>query len=140
MFGWFKTKNKKLTLEERLAILEQALIAEQEAKKLAEAKLEEVNSEVAILREKRAEFDLKRNSTDPWVEVIGESVDPVKGIEIKLDWNEAFIQYLKDNGIKGKDEDAIVQKWLAFLYQDLVDKFEEKIINDSDIITPNEFE
>ncbi|MGZ8924404.1 MAG: hypothetical protein ACXW2E_00840 [Nitrososphaeraceae archaeon] len=103
------------------------------------AEKEQLISELRLVREQTDINNKKRTSIDPWVEVIGESVDPVKGIEIKLDWNDAFIQYLKENGITAKDDDTAVQKWLAFLYQDLIEKFEQKIINNSDIITDSEY-
>lgn len=130
MFGWFKKKGP--TVEERLALLEATLEEERAAKETAESELEAAKTELTILREQADQYEDKRNSPEPWVEVIGESIDPVRGIEIRLDWNDAFVQYLKENGITAKSDEAAVQKWLAFLYQDLVEKFEQQIINNSD--------
>lgn len=132
MFGWFKRKKKGPTVEERLALLEANLLAEKEAKEEVEHQLREAEKELTIFREKQQQFDDKRNGTDPWVEVVGESIDPVRGIEIRLDWNDAFIQYLKDNGITGKDEETAVQKYITLLYKDLVDKLEQQSIDNSD--------
>ena len=64
----------------------------------------------------------KKNSDEPWVQVIGESVDPKQGIKIELDWNDAFVTYLRRNGYTGSSEETIVQKWLAHLYQHLIEK------------------
>jgi hypothetical protein len=126
---WFnKSKEKKQSVESRLDQLEHLLTAEREDRALVEARLEEASSELTILREKQQKYDDKRNSPDPWVEVIGESIDEIKGIVINLDWNDAFIQYLKENGISASDEDVAVQKWLALMYQDLVDKFESRVV------------
>lgn len=139
LFNWFKKKEQTPSISDRLVLLESRLEAEQQAKRLAEDNLEAVNSELVMLREVKKEHEDKKNSPEPWVEVIGESIDPVKGIEIRLDWNDAFIQYLKENGITSKDEDASVQKWLAFLYQDLMEKFEQRIIDKSDRKTESDY-
>ena len=64
----------------------------------------------------------KKNSKEPWVQVIGEHVDPKQGIRIELDWNDAFVDYLKRSGYTGTTDEAIVQKWLAHLYQHLIEK------------------
>ncbi|PPD55737.1 MAG: hypothetical protein CTY12_00325 [Methylotenera sp.] len=132
MFGLFKKKQVGPTVEERLNTLETKLQEETEAKIQLEQELESASSELTVLREQVKEHEDKKNSTEPWVEVVGESIDPVRGIQIKLDWNDAFIQYLKENGITGKDEDTAIQKWLALLYHDLVDNLEQRIIDNSD--------
>lgn len=126
---WFKKKKKTPTIEQRLDQLEHQLTAEKNDKLQVESKLQEAEEELLILREKQLEYEDKQNSSEPWVEVIGSSIDPVKGIEIKLDWNNSFIVYLTENGITGDNEDVIVQKWLALLYQGLIEKFEQKIVD-----------
>lgn len=138
MFGWLNRK-KKISIEDRLAALEENLAAEKQAKEVIETQLQEANNELLVLREQHQQYEDKRNSTEPWIEVIGESIDPVRGIEIKLDWNDAFIQYLKENGITGKDEDTAVQKYITFLYQDLVEKLEQKSIDNSDKQTVSDY-
>lgn len=132
MFGLFKKKPTGPTVEERLNALEAKLQEETNAKLQLEQELETASSELTVLREQVKEHEDKKNSPEPWVEVIGESIDPVRGIQIKLDWNDAFIQYLKENGITGKDEDTAIQKWLALLYHDLINNLEQRIIDNSD--------
>ena len=139
IFNWFKKKEQLPSIADRLALLEANLHSEQHAKEVVEAKLLEASAELVMLREVKKEHEDKKNSPEPWVEVIGESIDPVRGIEIRLDWNDAFIQYLKESGINSKDEDAAVQKWLAYLYQDLMEKFEQRIIDNSDKKTESEY-
>lgn len=63
-----------------------------------------------------------RNEKEPWVRVVGENIDPVKGIQIELDWNDAFVVYLRNNGYTGSSDEAIVQKWLAHLYKHLMEE------------------
>ncbi len=150
MKNLFKRALKGPSVEERLAALETLLSEQTQAREIAEAELlatkkkadqelANANTELVILKEKQKEYDNKRNSNEPWVEVIGETVDPVKGIEIKLDWNDKFIDYLKESGIKASDEDTIVQKWLAMLYHDLFEKLEQKVIDNSDKKTDSDF-
>ena len=50
---------------------------------------------------------------EPYVEIKSSDYDPEKGIRLELDWNEPFIDALKQNGFTGIDEDQLVQKWLA---------------------------
>lgn len=58
----------------------------------------------------------------PWVEITGEAIDSDKGIRLALDWNNEFIQYLKQNGITGADEEQIVQKYITLLYRELIEQ------------------
>jgi hypothetical protein len=131
---WNKDKIAQQALDEKLQALTGRLdeiVAERDAIKA---------EEVGVFRQQAAEDEARRNSPEPWVEIKSESVDPVKGIQIELDWNEAFIQYLKDAGIKARDEETAVQKWLAFLYQDLIEKLEKQVIDNSDKPRVNDFE
>lgn len=61
----------------------------------------------------------------PHVEIIGDGVDPKEGIKIELDWNDAFIDYLKDNGYKGTDDESIVQLWITHLYQNITESMSD---------------
>lgn len=117
-----------------------ALNAERATAAALKEELSEVKEEVGVFRLKEEADRLKREGKEPWVEIKSADYSEIKGIQIELDWNEAFIQYLKDNGIKGQDEEATVQKWLAFLYQDLIGKLEEVTIANSDKPRVNDFE
>jgi hypothetical protein len=61
------------------------------------------------------EREVKRNSSEPWVEVIGEKINDDGQIELQLDWNSPFIKYLRLNGFRGATDDIIVQQWLLGL-------------------------
>lgn len=144
MKWWKRAEIKEQNLNDRLTKIENdfntKLEETQEQLLETEAELEETRKELEVFRKQEAEDAERRSSTVPWVEIKGDDIDPVKGIQIKLDWNEAFIQYLKDNGLSGKDEDMIVQKWLAMLYVDVLDKLEAQIVDNSDMIGPSDFE
>jgi len=91
---------------------------------------EAAEAEASSLRNAKAEEDKLRASNDPWVTIKGYSFDEKFGLKIELDWNEAFVEYLKANGVHGKDEEVIVQKWLAGMYLDLESKLSERVDDD----------
>ncbi len=137
---WNKDKIRQKEIDDRFDQLITAFATTAEELEDTKQELDEANSELEVYRQQDEEDAEKRTSIVPWVEIKSDTVDPVKGIQIELDWNDAFIQYLKDNGLTAKDDDAIVQKWIAMLYVDLLDKFEQEGIDNSDIIGPSEFE
>ena len=59
-------------------------------------------------------------SNKPHVVIRSLSFSPEQGIQVKLDYNAAFIRYLTANGVTGKNEDEIVRKWLAMLSNDIM--------------------
>ena len=110
-------------------LLQQQLEEQQKAMQLLQASLDSINKQ----RED------KQSSTEPWVEIRSADFDPVKGFKIELDWNDAFIQHLKDSGLQGRDDEVIVQKWLGFLYGNVVDRLESTIVDKSDTLRPSEY-
>jgi len=68
-------------------------------------------------------------SPDPWVDIIG-WVRTDEGVKIELEWNTAFVDYLRGNGIKGTDEDQVVQRWVTLLLRDMADQMEERFGGD----------
>lgn len=91
----------------------------------------ETDSQVIAEWEKKVETDkmrrmaeldreAKKKSNDPWIEVVSERYDETtKQVEIKLDWNTAFIKMLRENGYSGRDEQEIVDKWFKRLSEDI---------------------
>ena len=53
--------------------------------------------------------------------MVGESVT-ADGIKLELDWNDAFVKFLKAQGVDGKDDTQIVQHWLAMIAQQTSEK------------------
>lgn len=64
------------------------------------------------------ERNKRRLSAEPWVEVIGDKIDEDGRIEMQLDWNAAFVKYLRLNGFRGATDEVLVQNWLAALEKD----------------------
>lgn len=69
-------------------------------------------------KERQAYFDKMKASPEPWVEIIG-WVENDQGVKVELEWNDAFIDFLKVEGVTGTDEDQVVQKWVALLLQNI---------------------
>ena len=129
---WNRDKIRQAELDARFASLEEKLNEKEHDLSVVEHQLNAAETELGMFRKQAEEDEARRNGTEPWVEIRSAVVDPVKGIQIELDWNPAFVQYLKDNGMTGQDEETVVQKWLAFLYEDLVNRLEEHVINNTD--------
>lgn len=70
------------------------------------------------------EAEKYRDSKEPWVTIIGDNISE-DGIQIALDWNDAFVKYLKAQGVTGIDETQIVQHWLAMISRQAADKLSE---------------
>lgn len=69
-------------------------------------------------------------SKEPWVE-LQSWADTPQGVKVELEWNDAFVSYLKSQGIEGTDEDSVVQKWVALLLMQVNDSMENPSDKDS---------
>lgn len=134
---WNRDKIRQQELESMLLRLEDKLTEKTNTLADVNDTLIQTEEELAEFKAKEAEEEARRAGTEPWVEIKSAVIDPVKGIQIELDWNAAFVQYLRDNGMTGQDDETIVQKWLAFLYEDLVNRLEDQVINTTDHGTVN---
>ena len=113
-------------------------IKEQLKKEILEQLKSEASQKEAQSEKARAETDAVRqkfisemkSSSEPWVDIIMWTETPT-GVKYELDWNDAFIKHLENNGVKGVDEDQTIQKWVAILLRSSVDDMESKL-------TPND--
>lgn len=79
----------------------------------------------------RAKFVAEmKASSEPWVDVLM-WVETPTGVKYQLDWNDAFIKHLENNGIQGTDEDQTVQKWVALLLRSSADHMDTKLADES---------
>ena len=139
---WNRTDTKFENLEKLITdVQSDKQKVDLENKELKE-KTDQLASELEAIRTERESDASKKNSDVPWVDVHSAEFDPARGVQIDLDWNPAFIVYLKENGLKGKTEEIIIQKWLAFLYEDLVAKLEDETVEESvaQVKQPSEFQ
>jgi len=132
------------SVEERLtdnAILNAELIAE--VKKQVTAEIVSEMKEKRVYEEKERQLrqeqeDLEhanyvatmKESDEPWVEMVGDVRDTRKGQRIQLEWNNAFINHLREAGFKGVDDEQIIQQYLAMLLRDTADKYEDRYGSD----------
>lgn len=63
-------------------------------------------------------MNLFKRKDKPWVKILEARDDPQHGYKFKLDWNDAFIQELKDNGYTGDIDEQIIECWLRNLCND----------------------
>lgn len=70
-------------------------------------------------------------STDPWVDVMADVKDS-NGLGVRLEWNDAFIVFLRENGINGTDQEQVVQKYIALLLRDTADQLEGETKGESE--------
>lgn len=59
-----------------------------------------------------------KDSNEPWCQVVGEGI--IDGqLKLELDWNDAFIEFLLENGFTGKTDEEIVAKWMLMVHREL---------------------
>lgn len=107
MFKWYREWKKRELLK-----LQEELKAEEETKR---PQFNRIVSE---------EAEKYRDSKEPWVTIVGETVTE-DGIQLSLDWNAAFVNFLRAQGIAGTDETQVVQKWLAMIAKQTADNLGE---------------
>ncbi len=79
--------------------------------------LEESNDQLISTVQVLNDIREKKLSDEPWVEVLGGDIDPEKGLQLKLDWNDAFIDQLRAQGFKGTSESSLIGEYLLQLSQ-----------------------
>ena len=105
------------------------IIDEMKEQKVFEEKQRELEREEEDMERKRY-IDKMKASSDPWVDFVGNVRDTEHGQRIELEWNDAFIDYLKANGINGTTQEQIVQKYITLLFKDMTEKYEDEFGND----------
>jgi len=66
---------------------------------------------------KKTDKKTKSKSEEPWVKVLQVNVNPEnpKNGFFELDWNNEFVNMLKQNGYTGASEEEIVDRWFQSL-------------------------
>ncbi len=105
------------------------IVAELNNDKIRKAKEQELIREQEDIEHQNYIATMKE-SKDPWVEFVGDVRDTAKGQRLQLEWNDAFIDYLKQNGIAGADEEQVVQKYISLVMRDMNDKMEDRYGSD----------
>lgn len=92
-------------------------------------KISQEDYEISILNVKLDNGEIDKNEYDkqvanikkePWVQVIGIEIDyksPRNGGCFNIDWNEFFIEHLKENGYTGFNDEDIINGWLNDIHR-----------------------
>lgn len=69
-------------------------------------------------------LDLKtrKESDEPWIDFTGGDIDPDKGLQLQLDWNDAFIDQLRSQGYRGITETELVGQYILELSNMIAEK------------------
>jgi len=105
------------------------IVAEMKEDKAFEAKERQIRREQEDLE--RQEYIAKmKASEDPWVDFVGTVRETEHGQRIELEWNDAFIDYLRASGLMGSSDEQIVQQYITLLLRDMTDQYEERFGTD----------
>ena len=126
--------------EERLeesGILNADLISE--IKKMVTVEIMAELKEDNVLKEKELELsreledleyqkyvDVMMKSDEPWVDFVGNVRDTTEGQRLQMNWNNAFIDFLREIGITGADDEQVVQKYITALLYDMSERNSEQ--------------
>ena len=128
------TENNVLSPELIDAIKKQVtaeIVEEMKEEKVYEAKEREIRREAEDLE--RANYIAKMKASDePWCEMDSKVRDTEHGSRVVMEWNDAWIVYLKEAGLTGSDDEQIMQQYLTLMLRDHIDKYEERYESDSD--------
>lgn len=84
------------------------------------------------LEEKLAEDEAKANrDKDPWVDIKSARYTEERGLEIELDWNDKFIEYLAKAGFNNSNPELSVKLWMASLSENIIQNMSEDDIKNS---------
>ncbi len=104
------------------------------AKKQREDQQREDQLKTVIAKTIQEQEEALKHSDTPWVKLESAEIHPEYGMQMKLDWNAAFIKHLKTEcGFSGTDDEHIIQKYIGALYKEIY----ESAINEN-LITSSE--
>lgn len=120
-------ENKSIDPELLKAVKAQVLeeLKDEQTRKMEESKA----ARDAQRKEYETYVERMKASSEPWVDVTGWS-ETDKGVKVELDWNDAFVDYLRANGVRGADDEQTVQQWVTLLLRDMADQMEERFSGD----------
>lgn len=92
------------------------------ATKIEAAITASLESRIQELFQKALEADRQKryDSTEPFVEIVSQTFSEDGGVQMRLDWNKPFIEYLKKNGFTGPSDEAIVDNWFVALSRERI--------------------
>ena len=64
---------------------------------------------------------------EPIFKISIDKIDPEKGFEFAMDWKPELVEYLRKNGFMGTSDELIIQKFIAGLYVDIMEKIQPAV-------------
>lgn len=91
-------------------------------------------------KKKEPKQESSKESNEPWVNVVNTNFDegnPKQGF-MELEWNKAFIHFLREHGYTGNTDEELVDKWFTDLCKNIGAQLDEesKFIADADKLPP----
>lgn len=80
----------------------------------------EANIQNLFVKALEADRAKRYDSNEPFVEILSQKFSEEGGVQLRLDWNQPFINYLKTNGFTGPTDEAIVDNWLVSLSRERI--------------------
>lgn len=119
MFEWFekRKKAKEEALMKKAMELAHQINEDKEKQKLAEKERiqKEKDEELRLARIALEERRRKAKESDEiYLEIVAEEITS-EGVKFEMDWNQAFIDACKKNGITGDNDEIIVHKYLSLI-------------------------
>jgi len=109
--NWFTRRRERLFAEYLRQIEEKRKVEE-----AAEIKRQE-DLRIAALTVQQEQETARKESDEPWMRMISDKV--VDGVaKVELDWNPAMIDYLRQHGFTG-DENQVIQRYLGALCREM---------------------
>ena len=71
-----------------------------------------------------------KNSSEPWVDWVS-AISDENGVGMELDWNDAYVDFLRANGVTGADDDTVVHKYVTLLLRQGADAIDEEFEDQS---------
>jgi hypothetical protein len=129
IFDWLRRRKVK-QFEEWLKVKEEHTKLQKLQDEAEERNLKEAAAAVLEQRER-----LMKTSGEPYVKLESADIGSNGEIRFKLDWNDAFVNYLrKECGFVG-DEERVIQQYLGALYREM---YEDSKTNALDVLRGTE--
>lgn len=126
-----KNKETNVVDPDLIAAVKAQVIKEmqdEQTRKMEESRLERERQR----KEYEAYVEKMKASSEPWVDVTGWS-ETDKGVKVELEWNDAFVDYLRGAGVTGADDEQVVQKWVTLLLRDMADQMDDASGSESEM-------
>ena len=100
-------------LEKKLAVID---ADNEDEAQIAELRVDLKNENIGKVEFEKKVAGIRK---EPWVNVLELGVNPenAQAGYIELDWNDEFVNMLKQSGYEGKSEEEIVDRWFQTLCQ-----------------------